>query len=157
VNPLLRALTESVAHGILTVELALGVAAGLVFVALYSRTNWWHSQAGRLAMGNMAALTLIGAAGLLYRLGWQSEALTLLLPTCAAVLAVQVWWVRQLLASSREPSGDELARMVLEDWHDKAMELQARGRSAEAQLTHAHILSVAAMLDIPVTEEGRPV
>ena len=155
-TPVWAALTESVAHGILTVELAACVVAGLVFIGTYARTDWWRDRTGRLAMGNMAAWVLVSAAGLLYRLGWQGEALTLLIPTGVAMLAVQVWWVRELLASSGEPYGDELARMLLEDWHDAAMDLQARGRPAEAQIVHAHAKSVAALLDIPVTEEGRP-
>ena len=101
-NAVQAALTESIWHAILTVELALGVLTGSVFIGLYLRRQWWASQAGRLAMGNMVALTLLAAAGLLYRLGMQVPAITLLIPVSAAVLAVQVWWVRQLIAAGRE-------------------------------------------------------
>lgn len=149
-NPLWLALTESIAHGVLTVELMACVLAGLVFVALYARTDWWTSCAGRLAMGNMAAWVLVSSAGLMYRLGWQGEALTLLIPTGAAMLAVIGWWIGQLVAAQSSQAQDP--RELLVEWESQAWALHRDGRVAEAQLAAGHVRQLAETLGIAVTE-----
>lgn len=138
------AFTESVAHGLFTVELALGVILGLVFIALYARQPWWTNRAGRLAMGNMVALTLLAVGGFLFRLGWQGEALTVLIPTSALVLVVMFAWVGQLISAVRNPP-PQMATLV-ERWQAESWTLTNDGRSGEAQQAHRHAQELSAAI-----------
>lgn len=104
-TPLEAALSESLGHTILTLELAAGVVVGCVFMTLYAiraGSLVWTDRIGRLVMANAFALTAGFVAGLLYRLGMQQAALALLLPVTTGVLAVKVWWVWQLLTADRD-------------------------------------------------------
>lgn len=101
-----KALNESGAHAVLTLELILAIALGLIFVCRYARHAWWGSRAGRMTMLNMVAWVLAASGGLLYRLSLQEAALALLLPSCAVVLASQVWWIHQLYTSEGDPTDE---------------------------------------------------
>jgi hypothetical protein len=120
---LIGAFTESIAHGIFTAELLLGVLVGLAFIIGYAKQPWWTTHGGRLSMSTIVAITVLAAGSFLFRLGWQGEALTLLIPTCAVILVVMVWWVvlgwkvrhtttverAQILADAIEALADTLA------------------------------------------------
>ena len=150
-NTIRDALTESWGHGIFTAELALGVVFGVTFIVLYARRQWWASRAGRLTMGNMVALTLLSAGGFLFRLGWQAEALTVLIPTCALVLLVMFAWVGQLVSALRDAPPPPA--VLVEQWQEESWALNAEGRSGEAQQAHRHAQELAAALGIEPVDE----
>lgn len=145
-NPLWIALTESPAHGIFTAEVMLGAIVGVIFILVYARREWWTNHAGRLTMGNMVGLTLLAAGAFLFRLGWQAEALTVLVPTCAAVLFIQIWWLRQLVAAGRMTS-DECVQNLAEAAEALAARLADEGRTTDAEATFRHARALAAVSD----------
>ena len=101
-DSLKSALEESLAHAVLTIEMVAGGILGLIFILLYLQRTWWETRQGRLTMFNMLVLTLVCLGGFSYRLGYQPGALSILVPTAAACIVNQGWWLRQLIGSSGE-------------------------------------------------------
>lgn len=145
-NPLWVALTESPAHGVFTAEVMFGAILGVIFIGVYARREWWTNHAGRLTMGNMVGLTLLSAGAFMFRLGWQAEALTVLVPTCAIVLFIQAWWLRQLLAAQRM-TAQECVKNIAEAAEALAQRLADEGFAEDAETTFRHARALAAISD----------
>ena len=138
---MIEAFTESPAHGIFTGELIAGVILGLVFIVQYGKLRWWANASGRLIMANMCGITLLAAGGFLFRLGWQGEALTILIPTCLVVVIVITVWNIQL-ARARKITVLECARdlsLAVKDLGERLL-FDGYAKEADEVFTYADFL-----------------
>ncbi len=131
---------------VMDILLLANACVATAFLLLYVvKVRFETSTMGRLIAANGLAWILVIIGSILYRVGSPETAQWFFIPIGFGLLGVQLWWIRMLVSSQHDES---LLEQIYTDWTAKAKELEAYGKSLEAEMIYRRAEKLRDAIDI---------